>query len=128
MPIPKFVQQHIDAAFPSHVCLVGTCLPNGFAQISPRGSVQVYDNDHISFWDRGGGSTAAGLIDGSKVSIYFHNPELMTAGVLPAGGIARFYGEAAIPTEEPVVQRSWDRLVTPEKNSHTERNGYADTE
>src|SRR3546814_19656930 len=67
MPIPKFVQQHIDAAFPSHVCLVGTCLPTGFAQISPRGSVQIYDDDHISFWDRGGGSTAAGLIDGSKV-------------------------------------------------------------
>src|SRR3546814_3628924 len=38
MPIPKFVQQHIDAAFPSYVCLVGTCLPTGFAQISPRRS------------------------------------------------------------------------------------------
>src|SRR3546814_17252161 len=79
MPIPKFVKQHIDAAFPSHVCLVGTCLPTGFAQISPWGSVQIYDDDHLSFWVWGGGSTADGLIDGSKVTIYFHNHDLMPA-------------------------------------------------
>src|SRR3546814_10491922 len=52
---------------------------------------------------------SAGLIDGSKVTIYFHNPELMPAGVLPAGGIARFYGEAAIHKDDPVAQRIWDR-------------------
>jgi len=110
----------------SEPCLPGgTCLPTGFAQISPRGSVQIYDDDHISFWDRGGGSTAAGLIDGSKVTIYFHNPELMPAGVLPAGGIARFYGEAAIHKDDPIAQRIWDHLVQPEKDRDPERKGSA---
>jgi len=79
MQIPKFVQPHVDAAFPEHVCLVGTCMPDGHAQITPRGSVQVFDDDHISFWDRGGGSTAMGLKDGVKITIYFHNPALMPA-------------------------------------------------
>src|SRR3546814_20755331 len=125
MPIPKFVQQHIDAAFPSHVCLVGTCLPTGFAQISPRGSVQISDDDHISFWDRGGGSTAAGLIDGSTVTIYFHNPELMPAGVLPAGGIARVYGASAINKEDTIAPRIWDRMVQPAKERDHERKGPA---
>src|SRR3546814_11481685 len=110
MPMTELLHQRCNAAFPSQVILVGTCLPNGCAQIIRRGSVQSYDDDHISFWDRGGGSTAAGLIDGSKVTIYFHNPELMPAGVLPAGGIARFYGEAAIHKDDPIAQRIWDRL------------------
>src|SRR3546814_14060105 len=86
-------------------------------------SVQIYDDDHISFWDRGGGSTAAGLIDGSKVTIYFHNPELMPAGVLPAGGIARFYGEEAIHKDDPIAQRIWDRLVQPEKTGRASGRG-----
>src|SRR3546814_18725443 len=101
MPIPKFVQQHIDAAFPSHVCLVGTCLPTGFAQISPRGSVQLYDDDHISFWDRGGGSTAAGLSDGSKVTILFHNQERMPSGLLRAGCIGRFLAAERTKMDQP---------------------------
>ena len=32
-------------AFPDDVCLVGTVLPNGFAQITPRGSTLVFDDE-----------------------------------------------------------------------------------
>jgi len=35
--VPKILQTHIDTAFPANVCLVGSVLPNGFAQVSPRG-------------------------------------------------------------------------------------------
>ena len=41
--IPKVLQPHINSAFPAHVCLVGTVLPNGFAQITPRGSTMAFD-------------------------------------------------------------------------------------
>ena len=55
--IPKTLQPHINSAFPEHVCLVGTVLPNGYAQITPRGSTMVLDDDHIALWERGKGST-----------------------------------------------------------------------
>src|SRR5665213_1918521 len=55
--IPKILQPHIDTAFPEHVCLVATVLPNGFAQVTPRGSTMVFDDDHIALWERGKGST-----------------------------------------------------------------------
>src|SRR5215467_865916 len=42
--IPKVLHEHINTAFPANVTLVGTVLPNGFAQISPRGSTMVYDD------------------------------------------------------------------------------------
>jgi hypothetical protein len=61
--IPKVLHPHIDTAFPAHVCLVGSVLPNGFAQITPRGGTMVYDDEHIALWERGKGSTSANLLD-----------------------------------------------------------------
>ena len=92
--IPKTLQPHINTAFPDFVCLVATALPNGYAQVSPRGSTMVYDDDHIALWERGKGSTNEAMKDGSKVTIYFRKPPLRADGTLPKGGIARFYGTA----------------------------------
>jgi hypothetical protein len=39
---------HINSAFPAHVCLVATVLPNGYAQVSPRGSTMVFDDQHLA--------------------------------------------------------------------------------
>ena len=53
MPIPKKLQPHIDAAFPDHYLTMGTVLTNGYAQITPRGPTQVYDDNHLSTWEKG---------------------------------------------------------------------------
>ena len=37
--IPKVLHEHINTAFPANVCLAGTVLPSGFAQVSSRGSL-----------------------------------------------------------------------------------------
>ena len=78
--IPKVLHEHINTAYPAHVCLVGTALPNGYAQITPRGSTLVYDDEHFSLWERGKGSTNASLTDGTKVTIYFRKPPLREVG------------------------------------------------
>ena len=69
--IPRRLQSHINTAFPNDVCLIGTVLPNGYAQITPRGSTQVFDDQHFSLWERGRGSTAENLADGTRVTIFF---------------------------------------------------------
>src|SRR5205807_949129 len=94
--IPEILQPHINTAFPANVCLVGSVLPNGFAQISPRGSTMVFDDTHIGLWERGKGSTNENLADGTPLTVYFRKPQLREEGVLPKGGIARFYGRARI--------------------------------
>jgi hypothetical protein len=88
--IPKVLQPHINTAFPEHVCLVATALPNGYAQVSPRGSTMVYDDEHLALWERGRGSTTDNLRDGSKVTVFFRKPQLRADGILPRGGIVRF--------------------------------------
>src|ERR1051325_11965796 len=92
--IPKALHEHIDTAFPAHVCLVGLALPDGYAQITPRGSTMVYDDQHLALWERGKGSTNAQLRDGTKVTVFFRKPALRESGMLPKGGSARFCGSA----------------------------------
>jgi len=81
--IPKVLQPHINTAFPANVCLVGSVLPNGFAQVTPRGSTMVYDDTHIGLWERGKGSTNENLSDGTKLTVFFRKPQLREEGVLP---------------------------------------------
>ena len=123
--IPKTLQPHIDTAFPEHVCLVGTVLPNGFAQVTPRGSAMVFDDTHLALWERGKGSTTENLTDGSKVTVYFRKPQLRVDGILPKGGIARFYGTAAIVKSGPAYEEVWRRLVQPEKDRDPDKQGFA---
>jgi hypothetical protein len=123
--IPKTLQPHIDAAFPADVCLVGTVLPNGFAQITPRGSTQVFDDGHFSLWERGRGSTTANLVDGAKMTIYFRKPQLRADGILPKGGIARFYGSARLHRSGSVYEKVWERLIQPEKDRDPDKKGFA---
>ena len=123
--IPKVLQEHINGAYPGNVCLIGTVLPNGFAQITPRGSTMVFDDDHIALWERGKGSTNAALSDGSKVTVYFRKPQLRADGVLPKGGIARFYGTAQVVKSGPQYEEVWRRLVQPEKDRDPDKKGFA---
>lgn len=123
--IPNVLHEHIDTALPANVCLVATVLPNGFAQVSPRGSTMVFDDEHLALWERGKGSTNANLTDGTKVTVFLRKPQLREAGVLPKGGIARFYGTATIHKSGPVYEEVWTRLVRPEKERDPGKKGYA---
>ncbi len=123
--IPKVLHEHINTAFPANVCLVGTVQPNGFAQISPRGSTMVYDDEHLALWERGKGSTNAQLKDGAKVTVYLRKPQLREAGILPKGGIARFYGTAQVVKSGAAYEEVWKRLVAPEKERDPDKKGFA---
>lgn len=123
--IPTSLREHIDTAFPANVILVGSVLPNGFAQITPRGSAQVYDDAHLSLWERGRGSTNAAIVDGTKLTFFFRKPELRESGALPNGGVARFYGTATVHKSGPVYDKVWDRLIQPEKDRDPEKKGFA---
>jgi len=90
--IPRVLHEHINTAFPINVCLVATALPDGFAQVTPRGSTMVFDDEHLALWERGKGTTNQNLKDGTKVTVFFRKPQLREIGLLPKGGIARFYG------------------------------------
>jgi len=93
--------------------------------VSPRGSAMAFDDDHLALWERGKGSTNENLKDGTKVTVYFRKPQLRADGILPKGGIARFYGTAKIVKSGEVYDEVWRRLVQPEKDRDPEKKGFA---
>jgi len=122
--IPAVLHEHINTAFPDYVCLVATVQPDGFAQVSPRGSTMVFDDEHIALWERGRGSTNTALQDGTKVTIFFRKRALRESGVLPKGGVARFYGTAKNYKSGPVYDEIWNRLIEPEKKGDPDKKGW----
>jgi hypothetical protein len=111
------LHEHINTAFPAHVCLVATVLPSGFAQVTPRGSTMVYDDDHLALWERGKGSTTANLEDGSKVTVFFRKPALREAGILPKGGIARSTGGRRSTAPAPSTRRCGGDSSSPRRTA-----------
>ena len=124
--IPKKLQSQIDNAYENEyeVPMIGIALPDGYVNITPRGSTQVYDDDHISLWERGKGSTTDNLKDGSKVTVFFRKPDLRTT-ILPKGAVARLYGTAKVHKSGPVYDQVWERLIKPEKDRDPDKKGFA---
>jgi hypothetical protein len=123
--IPQVLHEHINTAYPASVCLIGTVLPNGFVQITPRGSTMVFDDEHVALWERGKGTTTENLTDGTPVTIFMRKPALRETGILPKGGILRLYGRANIHKSGAVYEDVWNRLIVAEKKSDPEKKGHA---
>jgi hypothetical protein len=125
--IPKKLQPQIDNAYEEEyeVPLIGIALPDGYVHITPRGSTQVYDDEHFSFWIRGRGTTDKLLQDGGKLSVFFRKLKLRSEGVLPIGGIARFFGTVAVHRSGSVYDKVWERLIPSEKKWDPDKKGFA---
>ena len=76
-------------------------------------------------WGRGRGHTYDNMSVGDKVTVLICDRELRAAGVLPHGGIARFYGTATLHTEGPIREAVWERLIEPERERGSEKKGCA---
>ncbi len=126
--VPRVLHEHINTAFPDNVCLVGSIQADGYPQISPRGSVVVLDDETMGFWLRGGGTTAEGVTEGTKLAVYYRNRAFGARGgngMLPAGGIARFYGTATVHKDGDVYEAVWNKMVQPERDNDPEKKGFA---
>ncbi|MBT3553397.1 MAG: hypothetical protein HOO19_08735 [Rhodospirillaceae bacterium] len=125
--IPEILNEYINNAFPENVCLVSVVMDDGYAQVSPRGSVIVLDQDTLGMWDRGRGGTHDAVTDGTKITVYYRNPALGARGgdgTLPAGGIARFYGTAEVHAEDDEIrERIWNDMVEAERKGDPEKKG-----
>jgi len=84
----------------------------------------VFDDEHFALWERGKGTTSQNLKDGSKITIFFRKSELRQAGILPKGGIARFYGIAELHKYGPIYEEIWNRLVQTEKDRDPQKKGF----
>src|SRR5690348_16157110 len=105
--IPPLIREHV--AIPivdgkmsfADVCLIGSVLPDGYAQITPRGSTMAFDESHLALWERGRGSTNAELKDGKRLTVFMRRSALRQAGV-SSSGVVRFHGIASLHKAGPI--------------------------
>ena len=123
--IPEKFFEHINGAFPATPCLLGTASPRGEPQISPKGSMMVFDGDTLAYWERGRRKALENLKANPNVMVWYRNPALRESGVLPAGGVARFYGRAEVHEDGAMREAVWEKVIQPEKNQDAEKKGAA---
>ena len=98
-------------------CLVGTATKDGQPQISPKGSVMVFDDQTLAYWERAKRSGLANLEENPKVVVYYSHPVKRIRW--------RFYGEASIHDSGPIREDVMSRTVQAELDRDPERLGVA---
>ncbi|MDO8613554.1 MAG: pyridoxamine 5'-phosphate oxidase family protein [Dehalococcoidia bacterium] len=98
----------------SSYCVVATCGPDG-PDVGYKASMQVFDRDHLSYWERTRGQHLANLRSGPRVVVMYFNRE--------RGKYLRMYGRAELHEEGPVRDEIMARSPEPELAMDPERKG-----
>jgi hypothetical protein len=91
-----------------YVCLVGTVGPDG-PNISPKGSLIVFDDDHLAYWERSKKKALENLQHDKRVIVLYSNMKAQRDGVLDSG-ILRFYGTAELHESGPIREAIFAKL------------------
>ena len=100
-------------------CLVGTATTDGRPQISPKGSVMVFDRETLAYWERSLRSALDNVAENPHVVIYYNNSEQRVRW--------RFYGTATVHESGPMREEVMSRTVQAELDRDPERKGVAVT-
>jgi Pyridoxamine 5'-phosphate oxidase len=95
--------------------VVGTNGADGIPDIGFKGSLQVFDQDHLSFWERSHGQTLANLRAGGGVAVLYFRRE--------RGLYLRLYGRAELYEDGPARDQIMARTPQPELDRDPERRG-----
>jgi general stress protein 26 len=96
-------------------CIVGTADKEGWANVSYRGSVAVYSDDTLSFWNRNRTETVKNIEENPRATIFYRNRERQANW--------RFFGHARIVTDPQERERIMSITDEREMATDPERKG-----
>ncbi len=100
-----------------NACLIGTASGAGMPDIAFKGSMMVFDRDHLAFWERSHGQTLQNLGENPQACVIYRSPQR---------GVAwRFYGVTELHRDGPTREQVMARTVEVELNRDPERTGVA---
>lgn len=112
------MHQLIDNALAQGMpCILATASRDGQPHMSYRGSMMVFDDESLAYWDRGKRQSIRHMQDNPKVCVMFRDPERRI--------VWRFVGEATVHRDGPLRQQVLARVVQPELDRDPERQGWA---
>jgi uncharacterized protein len=90
----------------------------GQPDLALKGSLMVWDKDHLAWWERAKRETLAALGTNSRVAIFVRNPTRDRRTL-------RFYGTAQVVEDSDLRERVWDRVRQIEKDMDKDKQGVA---
>jgi Pyridoxamine 5'-phosphate oxidase len=105
-------------------CLVGTASKDGYPQISPKGSVVVFDDENLCYWERSKRSSLKRLEENPHVSVFYRNAA-RTAEIPYRAGCIRFYGDVRLVESGAERDKVWTLIPEAERKPDPEKKGTA---
>jgi general stress protein 26 len=96
-------------------CVLATNGENGVPELGFKGSMIVFDRDHLAYWERGRGQLLANLRRNPDVAVMYFNHERSI--------YLRMYGRAELHEDGPVREQIMERAPEFELNMDPERQG-----
>lgn len=113
------MKERVNNAFKDQkTCLLATASKDGMPSISFRGSMFVWDDDHLAYWERSRLSGAEHIEENPNVVVFYFDMTIRP----PLGW--RFIGQATIYKEGEMRQEIMDRTIKDELDKDPERKGY----
>jgi len=105
------------AAVQAAPILVATASTSGMPDIAYKGSVMVFDSDHLAWWERALGTTLANVRENGHACLYYVNREKRQS--------FKFFGTAEVIDEGPIRDEVMSRTIQVELDRDPERKGVA---
>ncbi len=116
MPISQKLKDLIYSAWADGApCLLATAGPNG-PNISPKGSMIVFDDEHLAYWERSKKQALENLGHDKRVAVMYANFKAQRDGVIESGFL-RFYGTAELHESGPIREAIFAKLL-PREQTH----------
>ena len=103
--VRELIHSAWDDGFP---CLVATMGPDG-PNVSPKGSLIVFDDNHLAYWERSKKKALENLHADDRVVVVYSNMHAQRDGRLDSG-VLRFFGRAELHESGPIHDAIFARL------------------
>ena len=97
--------------------LVATAI-DGQPDVALKGSLMVWDRDHLAWWERAKRETLAGVVGNPKVAVFVRNPTRDRRAL-------RFYGNARVVDDPALREQIWERVLQVERDTDKDKQGEA---
>ena len=111
MPLSDTVKQLILSAWDDgYPCLLATSGREG-PNITPKGSMIVFDDEHLAWWERSKRAVLENLSHDKRVCVMYANFKAQRDGVLESGFL-RFFGSVELYESGPVREAIFAKLLS----------------
>jgi hypothetical protein len=114
MPLSDAIKTLIDNAWTDGApVLLATAGPDG-PNVGPKGSLFVYDDNHLAYWERTRGALLDNLRREPRVCVLYANFRAQREGAIESGFL-RFFGTVELYESGPVREAIFARLSKRER-------------